>query len=234
METSVSSPALNKRPTRHSYSSLKLFKQCPAAYKYSYMQRIPSPSTGAMDRGTRLHKLAEDYMKSTDMPCPYDIKKIGLKIYQLREKGAVAEETWLLDKDWEPTDDESKARLKAIVDVHIPPRTTNVLVLHDYKSGREYPEHADQLELYALTGLRRYPSVVRAEASAIYIDAGTTGPSRSILREMFPKLSRRWTELMDRVDDENAFMPTAGGHCRRCSYRSDNGGPCDAWRSVNE
>src|SRR5678816_184130 len=50
------------RPTRHSYSSLKMFKECPAKYGYSYIMKLPSPSTGAMDRGTRLHKLCEDYL----------------------------------------------------------------------------------------------------------------------------------------------------------------------------
>ena len=222
---------LTKRPTRHSYSSLKLFKQCPAAYGYSYIQKLPSESTGPMDRGTRLHKLAEDYMRASDTPCPYDIRKIGLTIYQLRQKGAVPEQTWLVDKDWEPTDDESQARLKAIIDVHIPP-TGNVLYLHDYKSGREYAEHADQLELYSLIGLRRYPDVVRAEASAIYIDSGHEGPARSILRESFPHYVRRWTELMDRVDDESGFAPTAGGHCGRCPYSSNAGGPCEGWREF--
>jgi RecB family exonuclease len=88
---------LTKRPYRHSYSSLKMFKQCPARYAYAHIAKLPQQSSGAMDRGTRLHGLCEDYMKAPNSTCPYDIRKIGVKIYQLRQKGAVAEETWLLD-----------------------------------------------------------------------------------------------------------------------------------------
>ena len=219
---------LTTRPYRHSYSSLKMFKQCPAMYAYAHIMKLKQESTGAMDRGTRLHKLCEDYMKAPDAACPYDIRKIGLKIFQLREKGAKAEETWLLDKDWNPTDDPASAKIKAIVDVHVPLKD-NVLVLHDYKSGRVYDEHNHQLEFYGLIGLRRFPDAKRVEASAIYIDSGGESPRRSILREMFPHYARPWQNLIEQLDSERQFVPTPNANCKRCAFRSDQGGPCGEW-----
>lgn len=221
---------LSKRPTRHSYSSIKLWMECPAAYGYSYIQKMPNPPSAAMMRGTRLHKLAEDYMNNPNLPVPYDIKRIGLKVYQLRDQGAVAERTWLLGKDWEPVDNQDNAKIKAIVDVHR--FIGRVLFLHDYKSGREYPSHADQLEFYATVGLCKFPDAQRAESSAIYIDTGREGQSRSIIREMLPYYRTKWGDIIARMDDDVAFLPTAGGHCGRCNYASKNGGPCDAWRDA--
>ena len=217
---------LSKRPYRHSYSSLKLFKTCPLAYAYAYIEKIPMESTGAMDRGTRLHKLCEDYLNSKDptFQCPHDIRRIGLKVYQLKAKGAKAEETWLLDADWNPTDDQNRAKIKAVIDVHWMDK--DVLRLHDYKSGRPYVDHDAQLELYSLIGLRRFPDAKRVESSALYIDSGAEGSQRSVLREMFAHYSRGWVELIGRVDGEVEFAPTAGPHCERCSYRGSAGGPC--------
>jgi hypothetical protein len=179
-----------------------------------------------MDRGTRLHKLCEDYLtdKGPEVAAPYDIRKIALTVYQLKQKGAKAEQTWLLDRNWEPTQIEEEAKIKAIVDFHWLDK--DVLRLHDYKSGRPYPDHDDQLEFYALVGLRRYPAVRRVESSALYIDSGAEGSQRSILREMFSHYSKRWVQLVERLDDEVRFEPTPGNHCSRCHYGSSKGGPC--------
>jgi PD-(D/E)XK nuclease superfamily len=220
---------LTNRPRRHSYSSLKRYKECPARYYYSYIMKIPEESSAAMDRGTRLHSLCENYMRAgPDIPVPYDIRKIGIKLYQLRTVKAVPEETWLLDADWNPTEDIERAKLKAIIDVHW--RDNDVLRLHDYKSGRPYPDHESQLEFYSAVGLRRFEDARRAESSAIYIDTGFEGSSRSIIREMLPPVIERWQTLMDKLDGDGRFLPSAGGHCKWCPYRSDKGGECEAWR----
>ncbi len=222
------SPLINlaKRPRRHSYSSIKKYKECPAAYAYSYIAKLPDPPTVAMLRGTRLHKLAEDYLNNTAEQVPFDIRKIGLEVYKLKQRGAVAERVWLLDKNWEPTNDPDTAKIKAVIDVHY--LSNDLLKLHDYKSGREYPSHADQLEFYSIVGLCQFPGARRAESSAIYIDTGAEGAVRSVIREMLPKLRTRWVDDIARMDDDVAFIPTGGGHCKRCPYRSSAGGPCDA------
>ena len=217
---------LSKRPTRHSYSAIKKYLECPTAYALSYIQKLADPPSAAMMRGTRLHKLAEDYMGNADMAVPYDIKKIGLKIYQLRQYGAKPEAVWMVTKDWLPTESPAHARLKAIIDVHWLDK--DVLRLHDYKSGREYPSHSDQLELYSAVGLCQFPHARRADGSAIYIDSGKEGAERGIIREMLPHILKRWTTYLDTIDSDVEFRPTAGGHCKRCSYGISKGGPCEA------
>jgi len=209
---------------RQSYSSLSAYKECPAKYSYRYIEKQPDEPSAAMSRGTRLHKLCEDYLSGGQ--CPYDLKRVGLKIFQMRDRGAISEQTWLLDHDWNHTLDISEAALKAVIDVHY--LDGNVLFIHDYKSGREYPGHQDQLELYSLVGLQRYPLAKRVEASAIYIDSGHESPPRSIIRGMYPRLRERWVELIERVEGDRQFLPTPGGHCKRCSFSRGNGGACRA------
>jgi len=218
---------LTQRPTRHSYSSISKYRECPAAYAYRYILKLPDQPTAAMMRGTRLHKLAEDYMDNADQPVPYDIKRVGLKLYQLREQGAKAEATWYVDRDWNPVAEDKDAMLVAIIDVHYVSNDT--LKLHDYKSGREYTSHADQLELYSTVGLRIYPDAKRVESSAIYFDSGHEGAQRSIIRDMVPYYIDKWGGFIARIDRDEEFLPTAGSHCKRCVYASSNGGPCVAW-----
>jgi PD-(D/E)XK nuclease superfamily len=213
---------------RLSYSSISKYKECPAAFKYAYIDKLPMVENAAMLRGSRLHKLAEDYMNADfSVPVPYDIRRIGMSLYKMRQEHYSAEAKWLIDADWKPVKDESEAKLKAIIDIH--KVDGDVLRIHDYKSGREYPSHRDQLELYAAIGLHIYPNAKRAESSAIYIDTGHEGFQRSIIREMLPHILQRWNGDITRIENDTDFNPTVGGHCERCSYNSKNGGPCTAW-----
>jgi len=213
-----------KRPKRWSYSALSTYNECPAKYAYSYIHNLPWPSSAAMERGTRLHSQAEDYMNDPAMPVPYDLRKIGRDLDRFRTAGAKAEEVWLVTKDWQPTEDQGEAWVKAIVDVHW--IENNVLHLRDYKSGREYPSHRDQLGLYSILGLLKYPHVERAECGATYIDGGYTGMEGSIIRPMLPKLIEKWDAQARRMEADEDFIANPGSACRWCPYKSSDGGPC--------
>jgi hypothetical protein len=218
---------LTKRPRRHSYSAISVYKECPARYAYRYIAKLPEPSSAAMDRGTRLHKLCEDYVTDTrpEVAPPYDVRRIALKLYQLRTKRALPEREWHVTRDWEACEkDDPNSWIKAIVDVHYVEK--EIILLHDYKSGREYPSHADQLELYAAMGLCQYPDARRAVSSPLYIDSGVEGRQRSIIRDMLPAITRKWGGLIGRMEGDAALLPTPGGHCKRCAFGVSKGGPC--------
>jgi hypothetical protein len=69
-----------------------------------------------MERGTRLHANCEDYVKGTLHVVPWELKKVALRLEDYRQRGAKAEETWLLDRNWANTGQEPW--IKAIIDVH--------------------------------------------------------------------------------------------------------------------
>lgn len=177
-----------------------------------------------MERGTRLHSLCEDYMRDPAMPVPYDVRKIGRELDKFRTAGGIPEQVWLVDKNWEPTDDQSKAWVKAIIDLHY--IDGDVLHVRDYKSGREYPSHRSQLELYAILGLLKYPQVARAETGATYIDGGYTGQEGSIIRPMLPNLIGKWSRDALAMEADVDFIANPGSACRWCPYKKSVGGPC--------
>jgi hypothetical protein len=103
-----------------------------------------------------------------------------------------------------------------------------VLHICDYKSGREYPEHRDQLELYALMGLNMYPEVKRAEVSALYLDAGYYGNEGSILRgQIMDSKIASWTNRAIRIFEDKHWAPNPStNNCRFCDFSHKKGGPC--------
>lgn len=213
-----------KRPTRHSYSSISTYEECPAKYAYSYLYNLPWPSSAAMERGTRLHKLGEDYFKEAAAPIPYDLRRIGHLINTAKARGAEPEQVFLVTHAWAPTEDQSKAWVKAIVDYHwVEP---GVVYVRDFKSGREYPSHREQLELYSILGLLKYPHVERAESAAVYIDGGYEAQDASIIRPMLPYLINKWQSKIVRIEQDNDFIANPGGACRWCPYAASAGGPC--------
>ena len=214
------------RPTRWSYSALSTYNECPAKYAYSYIQNLPWPSSAAMERGTLLHSMAEDYMNEPAMPVPFELKKIGKTLDGLKQKRAKAEVIWLVDRSWAPVTEPKKAWVKAIVDVHHVDETEGVLHLADYKSGREYPSHRTQLELYSILGLLQYPHLQRAESEAIYIDGGFSASHGSIIRPMLPKLIEKWHEQATRMEEDTVFLGAPGQACKWCPYAASKGGPC--------
>lgn len=212
------------RPTRWSYSQWSTWRDCPAQYAYSYIHKLPWPVNAAAQRGTLLHTMAEDYVTGKVADVPFDLKKISKFLKDLKERQAIAEQTWMLNKQWSPVADKSVAWIKAIVDVHYV--EGDVLHLRDYKSGKEYATHNDQLELYGIIGLQMYPLVKRADLGAIYIDGGFSGAEGSIIRPMLPKLIEKWDQRARDMENDQTFIANPGYKCQWCPYAQGKGGPC--------
>lgn len=195
---------------------------------YSYIQRLPTPENQYMIRGSRLHKQCEDYLNDKLPEVPYEVKRAKKMLEELKLRKGIAERTWLVDKQWNPVVESRLAWLKAIVDVHFVEE--DVLFLHDFKSGREYPGHREQLELYGLMGLQVYPDVKRCEFSAMYIDNGYSSNDGAILRGVLADAKRQsWTNKALALMQDVTYTPSPSTlKCGRCAYSKKNGGPCDA------
>lgn len=224
-----------KRPTRHSYSSISTYQECPARYKYDYIDKLPGEESAAMMRGTRLHSKCEEYLKAPkdgEVAAPYDLRRINQILYNMRAAGAKSEVTWLVDRNWKPVVDPGQAYVKAIVDAHW--LDQEVLHVRDFKSGREYPSHRKQLELYSILGLLEYPSAGRAESAATYIDGGYSGQDASIIRPMLPKLIDLWSTEIETLESDDDFIANPGAKCKWCPFRRSNGGPCEDSAKVGQ
>lgn len=215
-----------KRPTRWSYSSISTYKECPLKWKFSYIDNLPWPSSASMDRGTRMHKMAEDFVNGVVEVVPHEIYRIGPLLNQLRHTfKAKTEAVLMVDQNWQPTDDPDKAWCKTIIDVHY--IYQDVLHVKDYKSGRMYDSHIEQLELYGIVGYCHYPDVKRIDTSAVYMDAGREGNEGSLLPAMIPKLIQKWDDDAKIMMADEEFIARPGKQkCAWCPYAKAKGGPC--------
>lgn len=215
------------RPTRWSYSSISTYESCPAKWKYSYIDNLPYKASAAMERGSRLHADCEKFLKEPLHVLPWELAKMGPRLQDLKNLGAKSEETWCLDKSWLP--DMANPWVKAIVDVHWFESDGTVLHVRDFKSGREYPDHRDQLELYALIGLSYFPEVKRVEYGAIYLDTGHVSNEGAVIRgDMMDKKIQVWHGKAETMMNDEQLLPRPGAACRWCDYARSKGGPCTA------
>lgn len=69
-----------------SYSKLSLYKKCPSAFKFRYVDKIRTPTGDAAERGIRIHADLEDFIKWKDAfdctaqkPQAMTMSQIGIK-----------------------------------------------------------------------------------------------------------------------------------------------------------
>jgi hypothetical protein len=180
----------------------------------------------AADRGTRLHTACEKYLKD-EIPLEklsIDFRNVRGHLTIMKDLKAKAEEVWLCDDHWNyQTEEDLLTRFKAVIDIHYIIGKT--LFIIDLKTGRQYPEHADQLQLYAVMGFSRYPEVAVVETSALYLE-GPGHPSQ-YPRAMLPHLQKFWANRGGILFDATEYPATPSADaCRYCDYRAAKGGQC--------
>jgi hypothetical protein len=213
------------KPTRWSYSSLSTYEECPAKWRYEYIDGIRTPPSPAMERGTMLHSMCEKVLNG-EIETPGELAQIGRVLERLKANEAKPERAWRLDSEWKPVD--SGSWVIGIIDVHF--FKDGALHVYDFKSGRSYPSHSKQLELYSLIGLCTFPEAQRAEVGAIYIDTGKLQRRRTIDRAEAPALLANWTGRARKMFADNDLLPTPGSGCYWCQHKDSMGGQCAVWR----
>lgn len=218
------------KPTRTSYSALTTFEDCPAKYSYRYLtgEYIDS-SSPATRRGTRLHLACESFLKGA-LPfanLPIELYPIRDFLSVYKQLGALAEEVWLVDRDWNiqrPHEEDEATMIKAVVDIHY--AIGDVLYVIDLKSGKEYPEHKDQLQLYSVIGLVKYPQIKEVRASALYLYGA--GEVTTYSRDSLEGLKMFWKNRALIQLNANLYPATPStSACRWCQYAKSKAGPCE-------
>src|SRR5690606_18835515 len=102
----TSSPT-SSRPTRWSFSALSTFEQCKRQYRRWYIDRVRvknKDDSPAASRGTKLHRLIEDYLITPGAELSLEVCSCHRKNREyfkgIKDKGAAAEEAWAIDRDW--------------------------------------------------------------------------------------------------------------------------------------
>lgn len=226
--------------TSWSFSRWAAYSECPLKAKLKFIDKLPEPSSPALERGTALHALCEAYLRGHKRTVPKEVKPIEAQLKDLKKRGAIPEAEFAFTSEWRAVswfDRSAWCRVKA--DAIIPPvLDADVLTVevHDFKSGGKLQpdgevvskdEYPVQLRLYALAGLLTYPAAEKAHTSLIFIDHGKVVPMEDEFTSKDIKtLQKEWAVRTKKMLNDTTFKPTPGNACRWCHFRKANGGPC--------
>ena len=209
-----------------SYSTYSSYCDCPLKVKFNKIMRLPDPSGPAAERGTMIHQAAQDYVEKKREDIEPDLRTMTKQLGLLRTTNALCEIEWGFTVNWEPcTWQDSRCWLRVKTDV-IYSNRPGVLSIWDWKTGRIYMDkHELQTELYAVAGLLLHPTADLAETSLLYTDQDAT-TTNLYARTELPTLINRWETRVAPMMADTSFVARPGEHCRYCTYRKSNRGPC--------
>lgn len=212
-----------------SYSRYADYKLCPAKFMYKHLMKLPDPGTAAMNRGNEIHKAAELVVKAKADITP-ELENVREQLEFLRDNYAVAEENWGFRASWEWIGREGwfgdDVWFRAKTDVRLL-YDDDTLLLGDWKTGKKYFSNEEQIELFALAGYRRFPTVTEVDTRLWYIDVED---DNEIQRVYTPKeleaIQKDWTKRVVPMFKDRRFAPTPNDKCGWCPFTKAKGGPC--------
>lgn len=209
-----------------SYSKLSLYKKCPAAFKFRYIDKIKAPDNKAAARGSAVHKNLETFVSS-----PNATESIALLLADVKPsmlEGLMAlrdaykmdyidlEMSIKLDWQWNEVDSYNEAWGMCIFDV-VDFKNCKII---DYKTGRSYPSHRGQALIYALAFQRVTGTTPKVEFW--YLEQGVVEDwefTNSQLDFCEDDLKKTLLEI-----DSDTTWECSGEGCNWCEFRK--GGYC--------
>jgi hypothetical protein len=212
-----------------SYSKYTTWDKCPRKFKYRYIDKLEEPKGGAMSRGTEIHNSVEDFLLGkADMLHPDIHSYYGQFFTALRDAGALTEEKIAVDRNWRAIDwDSTEAYVRSVLDIRMPMRDDGEVQVFELKTGKIYPEHYDQRELYAVKVKAMLPDAKMIKVTGIYLDLKQNSPTY-LHPEYYQDLKiELWDNKFRTILRDETFIPNPSYGCRYCHFRKDNGGPCE-------
>lgn len=222
-----------KQLTAWSYSRYSDWRTCPKKAFFKHIQRIKEPSNKAMERGSAIHKEAEDYAGKRTAKRPASLNRFKDEFKHLRKisKHLMLERSATVDRNWEETewDNWAKAWLRAKFDVcYVDPEDPTILVIIDHKTGRMRPDqHGEQLDLYAALGFKLFSEVQTIRAEMWYLDDGEVLPRGYWRKIDADRLVKLWEKNVKPMMADKTFRATPSNACSWCFYSKAKGGPCE-------
>jgi len=223
-----------RKLTAWSYSRYYTYSVCPRKAKLGYIDKIREPANAAMDRGSKIHILAEKYVTSPDrVKIPEELKYFSEEFMRLRRRrkkspdSVLTEKQWAFTENWEPTGwFDRDAWCRVVLDVIIYNEKTHTATVVDYKTGKIRDNHKEQLSLYALAMFTMFGDCKTVDASMWYLDQGEIGDTR-YTRDQLEWLREEWEKKSKPMLNDTVFAPTPSWLCKWCFYSKDKNGPCE-------
>lgn len=221
-----------------SFSKLTEFEKCKYRTFLLHVERKPEPerplppgkTEHANDRGTRIHKDAELFVRG-EGEFTSELNAFKPEFIVLRDmykKGQISlEGEWGMDHGWNPTDWKG-AWLRLKLDC-LALLNKKQAVAIDFKTGKKYGnevKHMEQLQLYALVTALRYPELEEITTELWYLDIDeitqvTLSRAQALqLLDGFDRRGTRVTTCMKWPANPSVFT------CRWCMYGPWGSGDC--------
>lgn len=231
---------------RWSFTSWATYNQCPAKYKFKYVQKCPTlPAGPAAARGTEIHENIADFIT-----CKFDdpeklhpaINKEQmlptLNAFRHHPNGQRHVELPIyVNEKWEDVLRGSADRWATMIfdavraggDWRCDPGEDpheEVVSVAEWKSGKPKDEHKDQRSVYAVAALARFHYQHEVRVTTYYVE-GTAPPARLVVkRSAEEKLQALWKGRIDTMRADTIRAPRPGYYCNWCDFSKAKGGPC--------
>lgn len=211
-----------------SYSAVQQHDKCPLAMRYRRIDRLPEPENDTLLRGKKVHADLGGFVEHGILPDDTEVSPEWLpELEALRAKRAQSElqvafnDKWL-ETGWYASDCWARIVMDAM---YVEPDGCVEVV--EFKTGKIYPEHAQQLRLYALAGLLKYPDAPSCTARIWYIDRPKSAqPMYLALRNTLDRLKEEFLAFAQPLLSDDMFPAKPGRGCNWCHFRKSNAGPC--------
>lgn len=220
---------MNTLPPYWSWSKLQLYRKCPLAARFKYVDHIPEPERPTADkgaeRGLRIHAAMEAYLVN-NASLPQEAETFRVQAEALRDLNPSVEQKTFFDSNWRPCKEENYW-LIVIQDANVV--TQDFALTVDFKTGKRFgneASHMGQKLLYSITNWRLNDSLDEYIAEMWYLDQkdiwSTTFPVEQLAQSM-----ARFDNEVDAMLNDTLFRPRANIHsCRFCPYSPRGNGHC--------
>lgn len=210
--------------TQWSYSRFSNWEACPRSAFYASVLKMKTPSSPAMERGSRVHKDIEDYLKGTKKKLPIEVCKEMVPQYkQMLKEKYVAEGELAFTRKWEQT---TWFAPDVFVRIKIDAMSVDYSDIVDHKTGRQRGTYGAQMELYGLAGHLLNPALKEVKTRLMFLE------NNIVVEEKFKvstlrKFTKMWDAKVKPMLDDRDFPATPSQEaCHWCPHKKSLGGPC--------
>ena len=204
---------------RHSFSAWSLYRHCPRAWRYQYLDKVQTPR-GPEGRGTHMHACIESYLKKEHDYVQPGMANVKRLLDEIRSGPRYEVEHMVyVDRCWKPSDRDNRY-CTGIFDCVV--HKDNEVHVLDWKTGGPQFGNRDQMSLYTTLAFALYP-VDQVTTTLVYIDKHGHQETTTEYRILQNARQEDWQARFQAVENDSLHEPNPGGWCRRCRFHKK---PC--------
>lgn len=191
------------------------------------MERLPEKQNVYSARGTRLHKSIEDFF-TEGKPLDEELAFYHSYLHHLKASGErfQVEYEFEVKPGWLPVNEGDTAMIMGKADLFL--KDGPIVYAWDWKTGKVYPNHENQRQLYSAIIMGQHPDVEVVNFWHTYLDQHKNVHKVYYRNTDFGRIRDIWQAKMYKIETTpvEALMANPNPLCNYCGYRRAVGGPC--------